>query len=77
MQVSSAAVVKRETAADPFADLQNALNSLGNVITQGWHNFTQAVGQNLPTSDELHNNTVNLARTLGHYAGQLQNEVTQ
>ena len=76
VQVILAGFVKGETG-DAISDLQNALTGLVNAITQGWQNFTYAVEQRLQTSDELFNNTANLARTLGHYAGQLQNEVTQ
>ncbi|KAJ9600025.1 hypothetical protein L9F63_009689 [Diploptera punctata] len=74
-QVSNARHVRRDTG-NAINDLQDALTNLGSVLSQGWHNFTQVVEQHLPSSEEVHNNTLNLARTLGTYAGQLQTEAS-
>ncbi|PSN35699.1 hypothetical protein C0J52_10194 [Blattella germanica] len=73
-----AAIVKRDTSST--TDLSSALNNLGNVISQGWANFTEAWAPSLPSQEqatshqgELHNVLQQVATKWNETATSLQN----
>jgi len=87
-QILQAGAAKRSTASSPTDNvLQDALISAGQAIDYATNEVSQVLELNsLPepetvinaetVANELHNQTLNFARTVGQFVGQLQNEVS-
>ena len=82
-QILEAGTAKRSTTASTSTDnqLQEALTSAQQAISSFASNVSQALGlNNLPqpetVANQLQNQTLSLARTIGQFVGQLQNEVS-
>ena len=82
-QILEAGAAKRSTTASPSTDnqLQDAFTRAQEAISSAANEVSQALGlNNLPApetvANQLHNQTLSFARTLGQFVGQLQSEVS-
>jgi hypothetical protein len=81
-QILEAGAAKRSTTASPPTDnqLQEALTRAQQAVSNVANEVSQALGlNNLPqpetVANQLHNQSLSFARTVGQFVGQLQNEV--
>ena len=82
-QILEADAAKRSTTPSPSTDnqLQESLTRAQQAISSAANEMSQALGlNNLPqpetVANQLHNQTLSFARTIGQFVGQLQNEVS-
>ena len=81
-QVLEAGAARTSTTAIPSTDnqLQEALTRAQQAVSNVANEVSQALGlNNLPqpetVANQLHNQSLSFARTVGQFVGQLQNEV--
>ncbi|PNF18884.1 hypothetical protein B7P43_G01376 [Cryptotermes secundus] len=82
IQVLEADLVRRSTdTSSTVNELQEAATKARQALSNAATEVSQVLGlDNLPAPEtlasELHNQTLNFARTVGQFVGQLQNEIT-